>query len=78
MENDVAYEYPQGVWCINEDNPNQVLRVTGNKTVIIPQTPEILEEIKKQIEAIKLFKGFKMVNPEDENIIAYLNIIFED
>ena len=78
MENDVTYEYPQWVWCIDEDNQNQALRVTGNKTVIIPKTPEILEEIKKQIEAIKLFKGFKMVNPEDENIIAYLNIIFED
>lgn len=78
MENDVTYEYPQGIWCIDEDNPNQALRVTGNKTVIIPLTKEVLEEIKKQIEASNLFRGFKQVDPEDENIIAYLNIIFDD
>ena len=78
MENDVTYEYPQGIWCIDEDNPNQALRITGNKTVIIPLTPEVLKEIKKQFEAHNLFRGFKKIAPENENIIMYLNIIFDD
>ena len=43
METNITYEYPQGIWCIDEDNPKFALRITGNKTLRVPITTEILE-----------------------------------
>ena len=78
MENTLTYEYPQGIWCIDKDAQNIALKFSGNKTIRVPATKEILETIKKQIEANKIFTSFKQLNPEDENIIGYLNLILDD
>lgn len=44
----------------------------------LPATDEIYGEIKKQEEALKIFRAFQMVDNNDENIINYLNLIIED
>ena len=77
METNITYEYPQGIWCIDEDNPKFALRITGNKTLRVPITTEILEEIKKQTEPLNLFRAFMKMNPEDINNIGYLITILE-
>lgn len=72
-------EYPQGVWCFDKENENMAVKVVNNtKTIKVPVTTEILEEIKKQIEAEKLFIAFCQLNNEDENIIGYLDLMLND
>lgn len=44
----------------------------------LPATDEIYGEIKKQDEALKIFRAFQIVDNNDENIINYLNLIIED
>lgn len=72
-------EYPQGIWCLDKENENMAVKiVNATKTIKVPVTTEILEEIKKQIEAEKLFIAFCQLNNEDENIIGYLDLMLND
>lgn len=43
-----------------------------------PITKEILNQIKKQYEAIALVESFLILDIEDPNLIGYLNVILED
>lgn len=72
-------EYPQGIWCLDKTNPDMAVKVVGaNKIISVPVTTEILGEIKKQIEAEKIFMAFSQLNNEEENIIGYLDLILND
>ena len=83
MNGNIEHEYPKGIWCkgiwcIDNTNPNMALKISGEKIIKVPLTKEILEEIKRQIEANKLFKFFQQVNINNEHIIGYLNLILDD
>jgi len=71
-------KYPQGIWHINENNENEASKTFNGKTITVPLTTEILEEMKRQIEADKIFKAFQQVSNENEHIIGYLNLILDD
>lgn len=78
MDSNLTNTYPTGVWCIDQNNPNMAIRNSNGKTIKVPATKEILKEIKKQIEANKVFQAFQTINIKDEGIIGYLNVILRD
>lgn len=78
MNTNLINEYPKNIWCIDKNNSNIAIKQTNTKTIKVPITTEILEEIKKQIEASLIFKAFQKVTPEDKNLIGYINLILND
>lgn len=84
MSNNVAQEYPNGIWyIINDKDGNTMAQKRFNTTsetkqITVPLSKEILEVIKKQIEANKIFNAFQKINNDDTNIIGYLNLILDD
>lgn len=81
MENTNNYRVqPEGVWIIDGEK-NIAFRIKGGLKVEIPNpmnSPEILEEIKKQNEAESYFKLFPEVSMHNEMIIGYLNFMLDD
>lgn len=81
MTNNQTNKYPENIWYIvyDETNNNMMAQRTSNGiTITVPATKEILEEIKKQMEAHKIFNAFQKKNVNDEHIIGYLNLILDD
>lgn len=76
--NTITQEYPQGVWCIDKNNQNMAFRISNDTTLTIPLNTEILEEMKKQLEASKVFNAFQQVSLDNVHIIGYLNLILDD
>ena len=78
MENtDNYYVQPEGIWIIDEEK-NTAFRMKGGIKVELPITTEILEEVKKQIEAEKYFNLFQDVKDKNEMIIGYLKMMLGD
>ncbi len=78
MENtDNYYVQPEGIWIIDEEK-NTAFRMKGGIKVELPITTEILEEVKKQIEAEKYFNLFQDVKEKNEMIIGYLKMMLGD
>ena len=78
MENtDNYYVQPEGIWIIDEKK-NTAFRMKGGIKVELPITTEILEEVKKQLEAEKYFNLFQDVKDKNEMIIGYLKMMLED
>ncbi len=80
MENRSNYHVQpngEGLWIINELS-NTAYRTTGEKRIEVPITKEILEEIKRQVEAEQYFQLFQKVNIQDDKIIGYLNFMLDD
>lgn len=72
-------EYPQGIWCLDRENENMAVKIVNDtKTIRVPVTTEILEEIKRQLEADKMLTAFTQLNVNDTNIIGYLNLMLSD
>lgn len=74
--NEVGHKY--GVWDIKGEN--EIFRVCVSCGFVeqLPVTAEILEEVKKQIDAGKLLSSFTMLDVSDVNLIGYLNVILND
>ena len=68
---------PEGIWVIDEEK-NTAFRMKGGIKVELPITTEILEEVKKQIEAENYFNLFQEVKKQDGMIIGYLKLMLED
>ena len=68
---------PEGIWVIDEEK-NTAFRMKGGVKIELPITTEILEEVKKQIEAEKYFNLFQEVKKQDEMIIGYLKMMLDD
>lgn len=68
---------PEGIWVIDEEK-NTAFRMKGGIKVELPITTEILEEVKKQIEAENFFNLFQEVKKQDGMIIGYLKLMLED
>ena len=68
---------PEGIWIIDEEK-NTAFRMKGGVKIELPITTEILEEVKKQIEAEKYFNLFQVVKKQDEMIIGYLKMMLDD
>ena len=78
MENtDNYYVQPEGIWIIDEEK-NTAFRMNSGIKVELPITTEILEEVKKQIEAEKYFNLFQDVKDKNEMIIGYLKMMLGD
>lgn len=74
---DNYYVQPEGIWIIDEEK-NTAFRMKGGIKVELPITTEILEEVKKQIEAEKYFNLFQDVKDKNEMIIGYLKMMLGD
>ena len=61
-------------------NESQVSRTCKecNYTEILPKTKETTQEIEKQEEAKKLLTAFLLLEPNEPNIIGYINLMQED
>lgn len=68
---------PEGIWVIDEEK-NTAFRMKGGIKVELPITTEILEEVKKQIEAENYFNLFQEVKKQDGMIIGYLKLMLDD
>ena len=72
-------KHQYGLWNIDKET-NLVYR-TCTKCKFkreLPITDEVIVEINKQDEAVKIFKAFQLVDDYDENIINYLELILDD
>ena len=68
---------PEGIWVMDEEK-NTAFRMKGGIKVELPITTEILEEVKKQIEAENYFNLFQEVKKQDGMIIGYLKLMLEE
>ena len=75
--NDVGRKY--GLWSLDEEK-NMAVRKCLCCGIIFyyPITKNILEEIKKQYEAIVLSKNFINLEISDPNLLGYVNVILSD
>lgn len=74
---DNGHQY--GLWSIDNENKTAWRRCRKCKFKReLPITEEICNEVKKQDEALNLFKAFQLVDNNDENLLNYLNLILED
>lgn len=76
MQN-VNNKYSEGLWFIDEDK-NMACRYSKGHLIEVPVTTEILEEIKRQIEAAEVFEAFQNIDIQNEHILGYLNVILRD
>lgn len=76
MENKVINNIPEGLWFLDDDD--MACRYSKGNLVKLPATTDILEEIKRQVEAAEVFKAFQSIDIKDEYILGYLNVILRD
>ena len=75
--NDVGRKY--GLWSLDEEKNMAVRKcLCCGINFYYPITKNILEEIKKQYEAIVLSKNFINLEISDPNLLGYVNVILSD
>lgn len=78
MENNFSDKYLEGIWYIDKDEANMAFKFSNGNLIKVPSSKEILEEIKRQLEAKQVFKKFQELDVQDDKYIGYLNVILRD
>lgn len=77
-KNNCTNGHQYGLWQIENEKEVSRICLTCNYKQIYPKTSEVLKEYKQQIIAIKYLNHFLKVSGDDDNLISFINLIFDD